>query len=220
MVLTLASCAAVPAAPPNAGDDERQYLVNFSNSNLEFIRSYEASPDAAHTAFYIAAADTGDPTDNAVYITPGGDGTMYISVDLSSLLGENVADLRALEADIAVVNDYADFYAVSGEIAALDAEGVTVAEGVWSVYMAEKNPNLLRLELSDALQPHPYNMLIISKTVDNAVVAGLKQSGLLITELRFYDADGRLLPVNADASFNAPDGFGEPDRSTVSGLGE
>jgi hypothetical protein len=100
----------------------------------------------------------------------------------------------------------------------LDKEKRPVAGGVWSVYLAEKNPNVMRLELPDRLPSGPYNILILSKTVDNAAAAGLKQSNLLLSSLRFYDAQAHLLPVHAGAAFNAPDGFGEPDRSNLAAL--
>ena len=190
-------------------------LINFENDNHGFMRSYESSPDAARAVLSIAVTDGDTASGKGVLIESDHDGTIYIAADLSSLLGDRVADMRVLEADIAVVNDYEEFYAVSGEITILDAQGSAVANGVWSVYIKEKNPNVIHLELPGAIPPGPYNMLILSKTVDNAVSAGLRQSNLLITEMRFYDANAQLLPINNDAGFNAPDGFGEQDRSNL-----
>ena len=267
LALVVAACAGAGTGADGAGTNGdlsgspaggagQTYAISFDNGNYDFMRSYEASPDAAPVGIAIADTDgdgrlagdsatggssagnssaggssagdstTGDslagdtpvpgsatPAAKGALCTPGRDGTMYLALDASSLLGPGVSDLRAFEADIAVVSPHPDFYAVSGEITALDAGGRTVAGGAWSVYMAEKNPNILRLDLHEALPPGPHNMLILSKTVDNATAAGLAQSALLLSALRFYDADGKLLPVDVDAAFAAPDGFGQPDRS-------
>ena len=212
----LAACAGSQAPDDPTPPDGRSMYVDFKNQNLGFIRSYEASPDAAHVNVYFAIKDAeGAPPYGAV-LEPDGDGTMYVAVDMSSLLGERLSELRAIEADIGVLMyKDSDFYAVSGEVAALDPGGEAVATGVWSVYLAEKNPNVMRLQLPEPLPPGPYSMLLLSKTVDNAMAAGLKQSSLLIDSMRFFDPEGNLLPVNQDAGFDAPKGFGEPDRSNL-----
>ncbi|MCL2124605.1 MAG: hypothetical protein FWH33_01290 [Oscillospiraceae bacterium] len=218
-IFTLAACA--ETKPPETDDTANEQIANqtidFGNKNIAFLRSYEASPDAVKVELSITGTEETPPGMGAL-MAINNDGTMYIAADISSLLGDRVMELRAFEADIAVVNDHGDFYAVSGEIIALDAGGNTIAGGVWSVYLAEKNPNILRLEMPSAVPQGPYNMMILSKTVDNASAAGLSQSNLIIYEMRFYDKDGALLPVNIDAGFNAPAGFGEQDRSNLSAL--
>ena len=215
LILTPAACNAnQPAAGMEPAGEKNEY-ADFENENLDFIRSYEVSPDAARVRLSIAGADAFNLNSKGALLTSDGDGAMYIAVDISSLLGEGVSDLFTVEADIAVVNDYTEFYAVSGEITALDSNGSAVSTGVWSVYLAEKNPNVMRLQLSEPLSAGPHNMLILSKNVDNATASGHKQSKLLLLSMRFYDAGGSLLPVDRDAKFNAPDGFGEPDRSNL-----
>ena len=215
LILTPAACNAKPPAADLEPAGEKNEYADFENENLDFIRSYEVSPDAARVRLSIAGTDAFNLNSKGALLSSDGDGTMNIAVDLSSLLGGGVSDLFTVEADIAVVNDNTDFYAVSGEITALNSHGSAVSTGVWSVYLAEKNPNIVRLQLSEPLTPGPHNMLILSKTVDNAAVAGLKQSNLLLLSMHFYDADGSPLPVDRDAKFNAPDGFGEPDRSNL-----
>jgi len=218
LILLPAACSNLPpAGSPQQNNEftDVNSVVNFDNDNLGFMRSFDASPDAAHVTFSIAEVSPNGIEGKGALLTTDRDGTMYIAIDLSSLLGESVSDLRTVEADIAVVNDYTDFYAVSGEVSIIDAEGTSVADGVWSVYLREKNPNIMRLELQKPLSPKPYNMLILSKSVDNAVAAGLEQSSLFISALRFFDMEEQLLPVNTDEGFNAPEGFGKPDRSNL-----
>jgi hypothetical protein len=120
--------------------------------------------------------------------------------------------------------DTDNFRAVSGEILAYSGADRTESTTSWSVFIETRNPNLLKMELKNDNQrmvSGAHNMFIISRRVDTAVeTAKLAErtpvpAALYITHIGFLDSSGKYLPVNADAKFNAPDGFNESSTRYV-----
>jgi hypothetical protein len=147
-----------------------------------------------------------------------GSGVPYIAIDASGILGERVGDLREMLVTIGVEHPSGEFYAVSGYIYAYSGVDRLESADPWSVYLPNKNPNTAHAVLNGEAEyfvPGAYNFFVLTRKVDNALGAGGEPCDLFITELRFLDAGGRDLPVNSGAVFNAPDGFGVPDRSNL-----
>jgi hypothetical protein len=187
----------------------------FSNGNFKFIQSYESSPDACKVK--LSVENRGGK--NALFADVSAGGTLYLAIDSSSLLGAEVAKLRAMEIDVETTSGGGEFYAVSGTITALSgAERVQSAPDPWSVYLANKNPNIAHINLdyeTEYMVPDAYNMFIFTKEVDNAAEAGLAPTNLYILDIRFFDEAGNQLAADVNAGFNAPEGFGKPDRSNL-----
>jgi hypothetical protein len=146
-----------------------------------------------------------------------GGGAPSIAVDATSLLGERVSELHEMLVVVGVERADGEFHAVSGTVTALSGESRAESSDPWSVYLPTKNPNTLHavLDNGEEFVPDAYNMFIIKKTVDNAVDRGDPQSNLVIYSVSFLDVNGNPITVNADATFNAPDGFGELDMSNL-----
>jgi hypothetical protein len=188
-------------------------IIDFANENIDFLYAYRASPDAADVKMSVVPYNGG----NAVYIDNNGNGTPYIAIDVSSILGGNIDKLCTLEVVVAVEHPDEEFYAVSGELTQVTARSeASPYSGTWSVYISTKNPNVARAILDDGQDFISGDLVILSKNVDNALTSGAGASDLIISELRFLDSGGNLLPVNSDAGFSAPDGFGKPDSSNLS----
>jgi hypothetical protein len=199
------------ASPPNSSE-------LFANGNFAFIQSYESSPDACKTQLSVVQHNG----KNALFVDVSSGGTPYLAIDASSLLGGAISTMRTMELDVEIVGGDGEFYAVSGSISALSGpDRLQSAPDAWSVYLASKNPNIARITLAhdaEFMVPDAYNMFIFTKEVDNAVTAGLAPANLYILGVRFYDTNGIEIVADANAGFNAPEGFGKPDRSNLLGV--
>jgi hypothetical protein len=176
------------------------------------FRPLDASPNAKIELGQFGGA-------NAAKITPFEDYPPYIAIDACSLLGDRIVDVASIEAGIAV--QHADgFHAIQGEIVAYYGdswENRRTTKGPWSVFVANRNPNVARFELDDdkRMVPNAHNMFIIDRngsganTGDNSIEAGGAPGIIYITYIGFKDDAGNFLPVNADAGFNEPRAFNE-----------
>ncbi|MDR0819488.1 MAG: hypothetical protein LBN43_07955 [Oscillospiraceae bacterium] len=223
--IVIAGCGTVGGATPSAtssatpsaaslpiSDGENAEL--FANGNFAFIQSYESSPDACKTQLSIIERNG----KKALLADVSNGGTPYLAIDVSSLLGEDVSNLRSMEIDVETTNPDGEFYAVSGTITALSgADRLQGAPDPWSVYLAAKNPNIARAALNETeyMISGAYNMFIFSKEVDNALTGGAGPTNFIILGIRFYGENGAELTLNTDAVFSAPEGFGRPDRSNL-----
>lgn len=132
----------------------------------------------------------------------------YLAFNLDGLLGENLAKVRAIQADVGL--DYAPdgkFYAVSGAVYMLTGEKNTETSREWSVYMAKKNPRTITIELGEheAFAAGCGNMLIISKEVDNyAAKHNATPQPFYVDNLVFLDEEGNALPVDPTAEYVQP----------------
>jgi hypothetical protein len=202
--------AGTPTPLPSADALPENFTgIDFSNGNIDFLmlhyKPFDASPGAR-----LELAEFGGV--NAAKITPDGDFVPYVAIDASSLLGERVTEVYAIEAVMAVENPGGTFQAVSGEILAYSGTGRAESKESWSVYLENRNPNIARMELKTPGQrfvPDSYNFFIINRKVDNAVSAGSTAGNLYILRIGFLDEAGNYLPVDDSAKFNEPAGFNE-----------
>jgi hypothetical protein len=212
-LLALEGCAR--SVSGNSGPAE----LDFSNGKFDYLL-VDASPVGANRA-RLALIDYGGR--KAVRVELSGGGIPYVVIDASSILGEAVRELREMQVSVAVENPDGEFYAVSGEILAYSGTARTESADHWSVYLPHKNPNIARAVLDgegEYFVPGAYNFFILTRKVDNAIEAGAAPGNLIITGMRFLDAQGRDLRVNPNAGFAAPEGFGEPDRSNLYAVAE
>jgi hypothetical protein len=208
----------VTAAPPEATADGQtktpdNTAVDFSNGNFDFLRVYSATPGGPEVKLSLITQGESQ----AVRAEITGKGAPAIAVDASSLLGDNVAKLREMQLVVGVERADGEFHAVSGTVTALSGADRAESADPWSVYLPTKNPNTVRAVLDEGTSfvPGAYNMFIIRKAVDNALDRGLPQSNLIIYSIEFFDEYGEPIPVDADARFSAPEGFGELDMSNL-----
>ena len=130
----------------------------------------------------------------------------YVAFNLDGLLGENLANVRAISVDFGL--DPAEdgkFYAASGNIFTYTGADLVETGHGWSVYMEKKNPRTVIAKLGDdeVFTAGAGNFMVISKEVDNAQSAGLAPVGLCLDNIKFLDADGNALPVDLSAEYVA-----------------
>lgn len=191
----------------------RQTTVDFSGGTYAFLSVDESPPGAA--GVQLALIPNGGA--QAVRAELHGAGTPYIVIDASSLLGKDVSRLRIMELTLGLEREDGEFYAVSGEIRAYSGTERRESADPWSVYLAERNPNIARavLDKGEYFVPAADNFFILSRKLDNAIEAGKAPSALILSRIRFLDDQGKELKVNPNAVFRPPLGFGQRDISNL-----
>ena len=191
--------------------------VDFSNGNCAFLAAYNAPPDA--DPLDISLVEAGGASAVRLTLTRGA--TPYVVIDAGSLLGERIADLYEMQVTIAVENPDGEFHAVSGELTAFDGLNATQVSGSWSVYLESKNPNIARITVEDSTATFSGGgaLFVINKKIDNALDENHRPSNLVIQRIAFFDRLGAALPVNPDAVFAPPEGFGQVDRAGLVSVG-
>lgn len=215
--ILLAACGAETAPDTSTAPQPAEAAaagVNFGGGNYAFLAADEMPPDAAEVTLTLVEGVDG----NAVRIEPEGDGVPYIVIDAGSLLGDAVSRLYEMQVTVEVENPCGEFHAVSGELLAYSGAERAESADSWSVYLSDKNPNIARALLDSEAQrfvPGAHNFFVLTRKVDNAVAEGHPPANLILRGIRFLAEDGSELPVNPDAVFDAPAGFGEPDRTNL-----
>ena len=209
-------CALLAAFPVMA-QGEAEVSIDFANGNIEFLALYAAPVDASPDTT-MELVEFGDGM--AVKIVPDADNAPYVVIDASSLLGDRIADLAAMHVLIATEHADGNFYAVSGELISYSGEDRAETKGPWSVYIGTRNPNTARVTLTEATRmvPDAHNFFILNKKDDNGLKAGAGPVTLYILSITFFDDDGNVLPADADAVFNPPEGWGESGASSLYAL--
>ena len=189
--------------------------IDFLNGNIGFLvldaSPVDASPD---TTMELVDYNGG----KAVKISPDGSAAPYVIIDASSLLTEAITDLVTMRVSIATEHHSGTFYAVSGDIIVYSGVDRAESKSPWSVYLATKNPNNAIVALNTPAKrfvPDAYNYFVISKKDDNGLNAKEGPVALYLLSIEFFDENDQLLPVNAEAVFNPPEGFGEKGESSL-----
>jgi hypothetical protein len=187
--------------------------IHFTGGKYGFLSVDESPAGASRVKLSLVDYRGG----KAVRAEINGNGTPYIVIDASSILGKSVGSLREMWVTIGVENPSGEFYAVSGDIRAYSGADRTESRDPWSVYLPHKNPNIARVVLDEGEEfiPGAHNFFILTRKEDVALGEGRPPSNLVISEIHFFDADGKEMRVNPDAVFSAPEGFGELDRSNL-----
>jgi hypothetical protein len=141
----------------------------------------------------------------------------YIAIDIASLVGDRIADVRSITMDIGTEHADGKFYASSGKIVAYSGEERKESEDPWSVYMANKNPNTAKAILGkgEEFVAGFQNMIILSLQVDNALAEGIPSANIYIDNIRVMDEAGNIIKADSTVAFAEPSGFSEVDRTNL-----
>ena len=133
----------------------------------------------------------------------------YIAFNLEGMLGERLADVRAISATYGIDEAGPDgkFYAVAGVVYTYTGEECTETKHDWSVYLAKKNPRTIvtKFDEGEAFVPGKNNTLVISKETDNCQTATGTPLAMYLTDIQFLDAEGNALPLDLTAEYQNPD---------------
>lgn len=209
-------------APVNEGKTsyalEAGKVVDFEDGKYEFVRMNVQSPLTDDQSTLEIADFNGS---KALKVTPKSDvaGTIEkIGIDVSSLLGDKVADVAMVRIQIGVEGADGNFYPCTGTVFQKfsDAAG----QG-WVTYSKSKNPSEVEVSFESAYKKDEKNVLQILKNSnsgnnsDTAYAKTGKYSTLYIDNIVFYDKDANPIEVNTSAGFDEPDGFNKADWSNL-----
>ena len=181
--------------------------IDFEDGSCSFIGVDKSVNSAAGDFTYEVA-------DGVLKVTPQG-GKPFVAIQMDALLGENVSKVASVGMEIGIKNDGDTFYAASGNIYAMNLDGVDKANQTWSVYLENANPKPVLFTLPAAGTEGSY--LVVSMETDTAADnKGLGQSTLLIDNIVFFDANGNTLVADSSAEYVAA-ATGE-DRSNLYGM--
>lgn len=193
-------------------------VVDFEDGKYEFVRMNVQSPLTDDPSILEIADFNGS---KALKVTPKNDaaGTIEkIGIDVSSLLGDKVADVAMVRMQIGVEGADGNFYPCTGAVFQKysDAAGQN-----WVTYSKSKNPSEVEVSFESAYKKDEKNVLQILKNSnsgnnsDTAYAKTGKYSTLYIDNIVFYDKDANPIEVNTSAGFDEPDGFNKADWSNL-----
>lgn len=217
--------APTPTAEPTAAPRitfETGMGIDFEDSKFDFIMMDTAPGDADGSELSIV--DFNGSKALKVDVVEGG--VPYVGIDVASLVGDRITDVRTIKLEAGI--EYSDgvFGAVSGYFYAYSGEGRTETQNPWSIYLEENNPTILSSTLegdAEYFVKDAKNFFVFALKTDARKETakakgsdGVKEAGdLYIDNIVFLDADGKEIPVDTSAKFDRPEGYGEADMSNL-----
>ena len=179
--------------------------VDFEDSNIGFAKLYTREVNADHSE--LSVVDYNDS--KALYVQNMEGKTPYVAFDISSMLGAEVAKVASIEMTIGTEHPTGDFSAISGHIISWAGEELTEYKDVWSVYMADKNPNraIAKIVAGEEFEADASNIIIVTIDTDNGLTEGNGNANLYIDNICFFDAGGNVLKADTTVEFAASNGF-------------
>ncbi len=219
MVLSMTACgneadpaaatsAAVESTTPESTEpvaEVTEASIDFEDGKMDFIAPYSVPANAAEVE--LAVADYNGSKALQVKNLTGK--VPFIGIDVTSLLGADVAKVATIEMTIGTTHDGGKFSASSGEIYAWSGEDLKETKDAWSVYLEDANPKtaVATLKKGEEFVADAGNIIIVSLETDNGVTEGNGNAIMYIDNIRFLDASGNLLKADTSVAFAAPKGF-------------
>ena len=191
--------------------------VTFEDGNMGFVAPYMQHATSANLELSIVDYNGS----KALKVVNTNGKTPWLAIDVSSLLGANVAKLASVDMVVGTSRDDGEFYATSGQI--LSWFGTDLAEGNlgnWSVYMEKKNPKIITgsIGAGNELVADANNIILINLKTDNGKDETGAPATLYIDDITFMDAAGNVLTADTTVAFNEPAGFSGGDGPDLSNL--
>ena len=191
--------------------------VTFEDGNMGFVAPYMQHATSANLELSIVDYNGS----KALKVVNTNGKTPWLAIDVSSLLGANVAKLASVDMVVGTSRDDGEFYATSGQI--LSWFGTDLAEGNlgnWSVYMEKKNPKVITgsVAAGNELIADATNILLINLKTDNGKDETGAPATLYVDDITFMDAAGNVLTADTTVAFNEPAGFSGGDGPDLSNL--
>ncbi|MDE7211293.1 MAG: hypothetical protein K2O03_07595, partial [Lachnospiraceae bacterium] len=200
--------------PTPAESYEAGKVVDFEDGGMSFVAVKESLVTSAETE--LSVVDFAGSKALQI-VAPDTKKFPYVAIDISSLAGDAVADVRTIEMDMGLVSPNGTFYAASGYVYYYVGEKNEEKKAPWSVYMAVKNPKRATMTLADneSFVAGAKNIIIVTKETDNAIGEVEATNTVYIDNIVLKDANGNPIALNTAAEFDAPDGFGDEDWSNL-----
>lgn len=206
------------AAEEKQDSGAEEASIDFEDGNMTFLSLYTQAPNADNSELSIV--DFNGSKALAVKNMEGN--TPYVAFDISSMLGDDVSKVAAIEMTIATEHPDGKFSAVSGNIISWAGEDLAEYKDAWSVYVEDKNPNkaVARIDAGEEFVKDAGNIFMVTIDTDTGAASGSGNANLYIDNIRFLDKDGNLLKADTLAAFVPPKGFESSgkDLSNLSAL--
>lgn len=191
----------------------KEASIDFEDGQYGFVALYTSPANA--DASEISIADFNGS--KALKVTNMNGKVPYIAIDIASLVGDKIADVRSITMDVATEHLDGNFYATSGKIIAYSGEKRQESNDPWSVYMEKKNPNPAKavLDAGEEFVAGYQNMIIFVLDTDNGPVYGGPNASCYIDNIRVMDASGNVIKADSTVAFAEPPGFSEVDRTNL-----
>lgn len=189
------------APTPVALERKSDLSIDFEDGNFAFVEPYTQKANAADITLSVEDYEGS----KALKVVNNDGNCPYVGLDVSSLLGADVAKLATIEF-LAGTEHASGFAATSGKIYSWSGEDLDESSAAWSVYTEGKNPYYCSRTLDDGQEfiADAGNLFILSLETDN----GTEPATWYIDDIRFLDKDGNLLkPADTTVAFNAPAAF-------------
>ena len=190
----------------------KEASLDFEDGLYDFVALYTAPANA--DAAEISIADFNGS--KALKVTNMTGKVPYLAIDIASLVGDKIADVRAITMDIGTEHPDGKFHATSGKIIAYSGEKRTESNDPWSVYLTTKNPNTARAILDEGdgeLFVAGYqNMIILTLDTDNGASEGVGNANFYIDNIRILDGTDNVIKADSSVAFAEPAGFSDVDR--------
>ncbi len=143
----------------------------------------------------------------ALKVTNKEGGNMFLAINVSALLGDNVAKLAKVQFDIGTESADGAFYSSSGRLYTYTGQDNAESKlDEWSVYIDTANPKTTAMDVS-GFEAGADNYIVISKETDVAADKGVGMQNMFVDNLTLLDADGNTLEADSSAEFGSPSGF-------------
>lgn len=191
--------------------------VDFEDGSISFVKLYTREANADNSELSVVEYNGS----KALYIQNMEGKTPYVALDISSMLGTEVTRVASIEMTIGTEHPTGNFSAISGYIVSWAGAELTEYKDVWSVYMANKNPNkaIAEIEAGEEFVADAANIIMVTIDTDNGLTEGNGNANLYIDNIRFLDAEGNVLKADTLVEFATPSGF-ENTGKDLSNLSE
>jgi len=191
----------------------KEASIDFEDGLYGFVAVYTTPANADASELSIAEFNGS----KALKVTNMNGKVSYVAIDISSLVGDKISDVKTITMEIGTEHPDGNFYAVSGKIYAYSGENRKETYDPWSVYIETKNPNTATAVLDEGEEfvPGFFNMIIVALETDNGVAKGAGNANFYIDNIRIMDAGGNVIKADSTVAFAEPPGFREVDRRNL-----
>ena len=193
----------------------KEASIDFEDGLYDFVALYTAPANADAAEFSIADFNGS----KALKVTNMTGKVPYIAIDIASLVGDKIADVRSITMDIGTEHSDGNFYATSGKIIAYSGEDRMESNDPWSVYLENRNPNTAKAILDEAdgeLFVDGYqNMIILTLDTDNGADKGAGFASFYVDNIRIFDGADKVIKADSSVAFAEPAGFSDVDRENL-----
>lgn len=189
---------------------QEEVSVDFEDGRMGFVKLYTRAANADVSELSVVDYQGG----KALYIRNMESKTPYVAFDISSMLGADVEKVATIEMSIGTEYANGEFSAVSGYVISWAGANLTEYKDVWSVYIANKNPNkaIASIAAGEEYVADAGNIILVTLDTDNGLTEGNGNANLYIDNIRFLDAQGKVLKADSNAGFVEPNGFGNAEK--------